>query len=208
MLIIYDLIEVNMGVLIYIKFCINLVRLWPHLICYGISRKKGLIRKDIAKWMKEYEVKGNSVYGLLYFLAFFPEFRSVYYYRLGILSLPLNWICGKCESLFITTQDIGGGLFIQHGFATIISAGKMGENCWVNQQVTIGYSNKTDCPIIGNEVKIHAGAKIIGRVTIGDYAVIGANATVVKNVPAHAVVVGNPARIIRINGQKVDLPLG
>jgi len=68
------------------------------------------------------------------------------------------------NTLFITTSDIKGGLFIQHGFATIISAASIGENCWINQQVTIGYSDKTECPHIGNNVHIYAGAKVIGGI--------------------------------------------
>jgi serine O-acetyltransferase len=53
------------------------------------------------------------------------------------------------NTLFIYTKDIGPGLYIQHGFATIISAKSIGKDCWINQQVTIGYSNATDCPVVG-----------------------------------------------------------
>jgi serine O-acetyltransferase len=100
------------------------------------------------------------------------------------------------------TKDIGPGLFIQHGFSTIIAAKSIGENCWINQQVTIGYSNATDCPIIGNNVTINAGAKIIGKVLVGNNTKVGANAVVVKNVPENCTVVGVPAYIVRRNGIK------
>ena len=99
------------------------------------------------------------------------------------------------------------GLFIQHGFATIIAAKSIGANCWINQQVTIGYSNNSDAPTIGNGVSISAGAKVLGDVTIGDYSKIGANAVVVKNVPANCTVVGVPAYIVKQDGVKVQKPL-
>ena len=91
------------------------------------------------------------------------------------------------SSLYITTDDIGEGLFIQHGFATIISAKRIGKNCWVNQQVTIGY-NKRGAPVIGDNVTIHAGALVIGDITIGNNVIIGAGAIVVDDVPDGALI--------------------
>jgi serine O-acetyltransferase len=110
-------------------------------------------------------------------------------------------------TLFLYTEDIGKGLFIQHGFSTIIAAESIGKNCWINQQVTIGYSNATDCPAIGDNVTIYAGAKVIGKVQIGDNVRIGANAVVVKNVPDNCTVVGVPAYIVRRNGNRMNEPL-
>lgn len=55
-------------------------------------------------------------------------------------------------NLYINCTDIGKGLFIEHGFSTIISCRHIGDNCWINQQVTIGYSDATNCPYIGNNV--------------------------------------------------------
>ena len=110
-------------------------------------------------------------------------------------------------TLYIYTKDIGPGLFIQHGFATIISAEKIGRNCWINQQVTIGYLNDTDTPTLGNNVVIHAGAKVLGRLRIGDNCTVGANAVVVKDIPENCTVVGVPAYIVRRDGVKVKEPL-
>lgn len=92
---------------------------------------------------------------------------------------------------------MGGGCYIQHGFSTIIAARSIGKNLWINQCATIGYTNATDCPTIGNDVKICSGAKVLGNINIGDNAIIGANAVVVKDVPANAVVGGVPAKIIK-----------
>lgn len=107
------------------------------------------------------------------------------------------------NTLFITTDSIGEGLFIQHGFATVIAARSIGKNCWINQQVTIGFSNESDCPVLKDNVTVNAGAKVIGGITIGNNSQIGANAVVVKNVPDNCVVVGIPAYIIKRNGVKV-----
>jgi len=113
-------------------------------------------------------------------------------------------LCPPMPTLYIYTKDIGPGLFIQHGFATIISAEKIGRNCWINQQVTIGFSNDTDCPIIGDNVIIYAGAKVLGNVRVGDNSIVGANAVVIKDVPENCTVVGVPAYIVRRNGEKVS----
>lgn len=93
--------------------------------------------------------------------------------------------------------EIGGGLFIQHGFATMIAAKSIGENCWINQQVTIGYKGPGDSPVIGDNVTITCGAKVLGPIHVGNYVVVGANAVVIRDVPDKCVVGGVPARILK-----------
>ena len=90
-------------------------------------------------------------------------------------------------------------LFRSHGFATIISAKQIGENCKIYQQVTIGYNHALQAPIIGNNVEICCGAKVIGGINIGDDSLIGANAVVIRDVPSHTIVGGIPAKIIKKN---------
>lgn len=142
------------------------------------------------------------------FLAY-PEFRYQFYYRLRehsklwkILLKPLQ--LGNSHNLYLNCDNIEGGLFIEHGFSTIIACKHIGANCWINQQVTIGYSDATNCPSIGNNVHIKAGAKVIGNVHIGDDVIIGANAVVVKDVPSHSIVVGIPAKIIKVRDKITD----
>ena len=85
------------------------------------------------------------------------------------------------ETLYINTPEIGPRLFIQHGFATNISALKIESDCWINQQVTIGvFFCIKNLPTIGNGVRISAGAKVIGNIKIEDNVIIAANAAVVK----------------------------
>lgn len=105
------------------------------------------------------------------------------------------------DTLYINTPEIGSRLFIQHGFATNISAKRIGSDCWINQQVTIGYTFDSEPPVIGNGVRISAGAKVLGQIEIGDNAIIAANAAVVKSVEENMVVGGVPAKIIGENSK-------
>ncbi len=175
----------------------------PHLSFLRLHKARKVILQDIERWQKIGETKYSPPKALFLLLMNKKEFRNVFYYRLGKIAVLLNWIVPKVNTLFITTNDIGPGLYIQHGFATIISAKSIGINSWISQQVTIGFSNKTDCPVILDNVVIHAGAKVFGNITVGNNAIIGANAVVVKNVPDNCTVVGVPAHIIKRNGVKV-----
>ncbi|MBQ0072615.1 MAG: serine acetyltransferase [Prevotella sp.] len=132
----------------------------------------------------------------------FPEFRYQFYYRMRLHSVlwrillkplsPFNML-----NLYINCRNIGGGLMFQHGFSTDIGCRSIGRNCIINQMVTVGYNNSSDCPIIGNDVHLCTGAKVIGNVTIGDDVIVGANAVVVKDVPSHSIVAGIPAKVIK-----------
>lgn len=94
-------------------------------------------------------------------------------------------------------SHIGGGLVMPHPNGIVIHPdAKIGVNCLIFQQVTIGNSGKRGVPTIGTHVDIGAGAKILGPVTIGDNARIGANAVVLGDVPAGKTAVGIPAKII------------
>ena len=76
---------------------------------------------------------------------------------------------------------------------------KLGKNVLVRAHVTIGKQYSTSgAPVIGNNVQIGDGAKVLGEITVGDNSIIGANAVVTKNVEPYSVVVGIPARVIRI----------
>jgi putative colanic acid biosynthesis acetyltransferase WcaB len=99
--------------------------------------------------------------------------------------------------------NIGPGLALFHGQATVVHEGTViGAGCTLRQSTTIGSKQLADGtqsapPHIGEGVDIGANAVIIGGVRIGDRAVIGAGAVVVKDVPPGAVAAGNPARVIR-----------
>lgn len=95
------------------------------------------------------------------------------------------------------TTRIDGGLLLPHPNGIVIHPSvRIGPNCLIFQQVTLGTAGGDGVPIIGGHVDIGAGAKILGAVTIGDHARIGANAVVLKDVPAGGTAVGVPAVII------------
>ncbi|RMD75375.1 MAG: serine acetyltransferase, partial [Chloroflexi bacterium] len=68
----------------------------------------------------------------------------------------------------------------------------------------IGMRNEWAFPIIGDEVFIGAGARVLGGITVGDRARIGANAVVTRDVPSGATVVGIPARVVKIDGTPTE----
>lgn len=98
--------------------------------------------------------------------------------------------------------EIGPGLMLTHGNVVIDGRTSIGARCQINPWVTIGLSNSrkygfsADGPTIGDDVHLGTGAKVLGPVTIGDYARIGANAVVVSDVPPNTTAVGVPARIV------------
>ena len=93
--------------------------------------------------------------------------------------------------------NLGGGLVLPHPNGIVIHPrSTIGPNCLIYQQVTIGEGSREGLPRIGGHVDNGAGAKILGGVTIGDHARIGANAVVLQDVPPGASAVGIPARIL------------
>jgi serine O-acetyltransferase len=132
-----------------------------------------------------------------------PPLRSILYARLRSAGLPwalaarlLAIVYRGAVALEIHCADIGAGMCSYHGFATIVIARRIGQDFMFSQQVTVGYDDRGDSPIIGDRVRVGAGAIVIGPITVGDDAVIGAGAVVVKDVPPGAVVGGVPARVI------------
>ena len=184
-----------------------MARLLPHFVIAASHVNKTVIHYDTLRRQSIKGLKGNFYVAFCSLMTFYPEFRNLFYYRIGQLSKVISFLCPAMNTLFIYTPKIGEGLFIQHGFATIISAESIGKNCWINQQVTIGYSNDTDCPTIQDNVFIYAGAKIIGKVNIGSNSKVGANSVFIKSVPENCTVVGVPAKIVRKDGHKITAEL-
>lgn len=94
----------------------------------------------------------------------------------------------------LNTFAIGAGLVLPHPNGVVIHhEAKIGVNCRLFQQVTIGTGPKPGLPQIGDRVWVGAGAKILGGIVIGDDAIIGANAVVIADVPEGSVAAGIPA---------------
>jgi serine O-acetyltransferase len=184
----------------------------PLLALLMIGDQVGIIRQDAEQWVKIlFARKYNGISDLLLLLAKYHEFRNLYYYRVAhdgiageIATMIARLFFKPMPTLYLTSPEIGAGFFIQHGYATACSAQRIGKNCSINQCASVGWTDRSRPPIIGDNVHIKNGAKILGPITIGDNVTIGANAVVVKNVPSDCVVVGVPARIVRRNGVRVD----
>jgi len=183
-------------------------RLIPHFLFLILTPRTNYFWGDFKRWKEillPQAQQGHMFVPFLTLMTMNQEFRNLFYYRLGWISRPLRILCRPMDTLYINTKDIGPGLYIHHGFATVISAKKLGNNCWVNQQVTIGFSGKGETPPeIGDNVRVSCGAKVLGPLKIGSNVKIGANAVVVKDVPDNVTVVGVPARIVTRNGVRVD----
>lgn len=104
----------------------------------------------------------------------------------------------------VVGADIGGGLYIAHPVGTVVAPKRIGQNCSIIAAVTIGMRNEWEFPDIGDNVFIGAGARVLGGVTVADNAMIGANAVVIRDVPAGATAVGIPARVSHSKGLEIS----
>ncbi|MGL4352015.1 MAG: serine acetyltransferase [Plesiomonas shigelloides] len=109
----------------------------------------------------------------------------------------------QCGLDISSRARIGWGLRLYHPQNIVIGDGvQIGRNCTLRHNCTLG--NKLDrqsgqllSPTVGDGVEFGTGAIVIGAITIGDHACVGAGSIVTRAVPVRAVVAGNPARIIR-----------
>lgn len=165
--------------------------------CYG--------RRDLRAYAKAMLTDGTAAMLLYRGMQFCREWHLV---PLEFVINKLNAMCCQCI--------IGRGAFFGPGFVLIHAQGVVingqvrgGHRVFIEHQVTIGAERGT-APVLGSDIFIGAGAKILGSVKIGDGARIGANAVVVHDVPAHSTVVGIPARVVRQrspdNGGSSDAP--
>jgi serine O-acetyltransferase len=123
------------------------------------------------------------------------KFLAAILYRLN--ALFTNCTIGR-------NADIGPGFVILHSPGVVINTNvRAGRNLVIYHGVTLG-AERNRSPVLGDNVYIGAGAKVIGGVKVGSDVRIGANAVVTKDVPDGATVVGIPARIVRMHGRPVD----
>ena len=183
---------------------INYPRTFPVYLCALCSPQRHLIKMDVARWKEIDRINMGFFQTLNWCLTYKKEFRNLIQHRFkhpsyspaSLIHYFIARILWKpMESLYIYTREIGGGLYIQHGFATIISARKIGENCRIYQQVTIGFK-KDDSPILEDNVSVTCGAKVLGKLTMHKNSLAAAGAVVLKDVPENAIAGGVPAKII------------
>ena len=174
---------------------------------------KELIKSDLQRF------NTNSKLKLIKYLINNASFKITFWFRIGSFLQQKTGIIFKL--LYIITKliykhnqyltgiqlplgtKIKGGLNFSHFSCIVLNKNCIiGSNCTIFQGVTIGSVRgpKGGVPIIGNNVVICAGAKIIGKVNIGSNVIIGAGAVVVNNIPDNSVAVGVPAQVISKNG--------
>ena len=183
---------------------LNYPRTLPVYLCVICSKQKHLIKADVARWKEIDGTNFNFFESLNWYMTYKKEFRNLIQHRfkhpsytfISLMHFAIARVLWKpLETLYIYTKDIGGGLYIQHGFSTIISAKKIGENCRIYQQVTIGYKGEFN-PVLEDNVSVTCGAKVLGDVTMHSNSLAAAGAVVVKDVPENAIVGGIPAKVI------------
>ena len=183
---------------------INIPRLLPHILMFLIRREQ--VKDDIIANSPFPEKK--LFISFIYLLVFNRYFRVLFYHRVGRYKYLLSILCPSKANLFFIAKDvvIGKGMQCCHPYCTGVNARKIGDNFSVFQRVSIGAS-KGGRPVIGNNVEIYTNAVVVGDIILGDNVIIGAGSVVTKSVPSNCVVAGNPARIIRKDGERVDLSL-
>ena len=104
--------------------------------------------------------------------------------------------------------QIGRRFFIDHGMGIVIGeTAEIGDDVMLFYQVTLGGTGKDKGkrhPTVENNVIISAGVKVLGPIVIGENSKIGANAVVLHDIPKNATAVGIPAKVVRLNGEKVE----
>jgi serine O-acetyltransferase len=105
---------------------------------------------------------------------------------------------------------VGDGLFIDHGTGVVIGeTAEVGDNVTMYQGVTLGgtgFATGKRHPTVEDNVTIGSGAKLLGPITVGHGAKIGANSVVITDVPPNSTVVGNPGHVVRVDGRKPEGP--
>ncbi|HGG58499.1 MAG TPA: serine acetyltransferase [Gammaproteobacteria bacterium] len=145
-----------------------------------------------------------------------PGFRALAYYRFGVwrmgignkllrapFSVLYRWLYRRARNLYGIelpySATVGENVVFEHQGGIVIHGNAViGDGCIIRQGVTLGNRRLDDpfgAPRLGRNVNVGAGAKILGRVEIGDDAVIGANAVVLDDVPAGHLALGVPAKI-------------
>lgn len=141
-------------------------------------------------WKKKFE----------HLMIYYPDFAFIFFWRIKKANHSWkNWFTPQVPCKIFRSTKIAGGMMCYHPFATVINAKSIGKNFQFRNGLTIGNkgNDNTQLPTIGHDVTVGANVVIIGAITIGDYVVIGAGSVVVKDIPSHCIVAGNPAKLIR-----------
>lgn len=176
---------------------------YKFLIFSDLYRVTGSVR--ISTLLK-YIFKGGA-YTYIFWMrtsAFTYEKALLRYSIYPIAHIMLKHLHYKYGIAIPYKTEIDSGFRITHSGGIVVhSQCKIGKNFTLSQGVTLGHTNRgrrRGCPVIGNNVYVGPGAKIIGHITIGDNVAVGANCVVTKDVPDNSVIVGVPGKVISQKG--------
>lgn len=139
------------------------------------------------------------------------SYRKAHWFYRHDMKLIARWISQRSRRKtgieIHPGAQIGKNFFIDHGMGVVIGeTAVIGDNCTLYQNVTLGGTGKDHGkrhPTLGDNVLVGAGAKILGPFKVGNNSRVAAGAVVLNEVPDNATAVGVPARIVRINGDRV-----
>ena len=165
----------------------------------------------MIKYLKSIQKRDPAARNLLYIFLLYPSVHAMMFHRVAhfFYRIRFHFLARSISqfSRFLTQIEIhpaakiGKNLFIDHGSGVVIGeTAIIGDNCTIYQQVTLGgiSLNKVKRhPTLKNNVIVGCGAKVLGDITIGENAKIGANAVVLNDVEDNTVVVGIPAKAIK-----------
>ena len=178
------------------------LRMLPHIALYLMKKRQ--IDADLRK----YSANGTGVGAFIKVCTRQRVFRNLFYYRLGeYVSVFIKWLLPPERTLTIWCPEIGEGCHFEHNYATYLNAERIGRDFYCLHLVTLGNDSQGQRPVIGDGVSIYTGATVFGGIHIGNNVTIGAGAVVSKDVPANCTVVGNPAVIVRQDGERVNIKL-
>ncbi len=176
------------------------------------------LRRDIAA-ARDRDPAARDV-GPVEILATWPGIHALLAHRIahalheaGVPMLPrtISLLARALTGIEIhPAAHIGEGLFIDHGAGVVIGeTAFIGDDVTLYQGVTLGgtgFATGKRHPTVQDNVTIGSGAKLLGPITIGHGAKIGANSVVITDVPANSTVVGNPGHPVRVDGRRVEGP--
>jgi serine O-acetyltransferase len=176
-----------------------------------------LFREDILAAQK----RDPAAKGFLEILLLYPGMHALIFHRIAHFFYKIRWFflaryISQISRWYTGIEihpgaKIGKRFFIDHGMGVVIGeTAIVGDDVLLYQGVTLGGTGLVKGkrhPTIGNNVVIGGGAKVLGDISVGDSSYIGANAVVIKDVPANSTVVGVPGRITRQDGKKIDTSL-
>ena len=176
----------------------------PGLLALAVTGPDAPLRRDLERWIY-FQGSGEDA-GPRAFLdrfARFPEFRTLTYYRLRrsgtagrLVAIALNRVYKGERTLHLVCPKIGPGLYLLHGYATIIDAEEIGHDCFIGHGVTIGHNEQSGRPTLGNGVIVYANSTIIGPIHVGNGVKVATMSLVNRDVPPATLVAGIPAKPI------------